>query len=138
MRPPEGPAGAEIRPREGMIAGPGSSGRREGSAVWLAHDSEKWEPVFGQDHAPRKKASDCLACRAIGRRSTETALHRDGARRARETYAPLDGAFAQQRGRVVPERLGERVAQIGTRDPDIRQHEAVEAGQHGGLAPGLA
>src|ERR1700690_1485551 len=125
MRPPEGPAGAKIRPREGMIAGPGSSGRREGSAVWLEHDPEKWGPVFGQDHAPRKKASDSLAGRAIGRRSTETVLHRDGTRRARETHAPLDGAFAQQRGRIVPERLGERVAQIGVRDPDIGQHVAV-------------
>src|ERR1035437_8798007 len=40
--------------------------------------------------------------------------------------------------RVVPERLGKRVAQIGARDADIGQHVAVEAGKHGGLAPGLA
>ena len=46
----------------------------------------------------------------------------------------LDRALAQQRGRVVPERLREGVAQIGAGDADIGQHVAVETGQHGGLA----
>ena len=40
-----------------MIAGPGSSGRREGSAVWL-------------------NSLDRLACRAIGRRAAEAVFHR--------------------------------------------------------------
>src|SRR5664279_2157811 len=132
MRPPEGPAGAEIRPREGMIAGPGSSGRREGPAVYLLRlcmiFSENRYPLFGVMHF---RYIAWRAGRSVGE-------NRSPPRRAGEAHAPLDGAFAQQRGRIVPERLGERVAQICAGDADIGQHVAVEAGEHGGLALVLA
>jgi hypothetical protein len=49
--------------------------------------------------------------------------------------AAFDRAFAQQRGRVVPERLREGVAHIGAGDADIRQHVPIEAGEHARLAP---
>src|SRR5262249_54878720 len=51
---------------------------------------------------------------------------------------PFERSFAQERSRVVPERLREGIAKIGARDPDIGKHAAVEPGQKIGLAAGAA
>src|ERR1019366_8829436 len=101
----------------GSVAGPGSSGRREGSAVWL----------FTSPGAPGDRSA------VDGSRSPP----RRGASLAGKLSAARWRVRAAARSGVVPERLGKRVAQVGARDPDIG-HEAVEAGKHGGLAPVLA
>ena len=48
--------------------------------------------------------------------------------------APLDGALLEHRCRVLPERRGESIIEIGPRDADVLQHAAVEAGQSHGFA----
>jgi hypothetical protein len=39
------------------------------------------------------------------------------------------------RRRVVPSRFGARIPQIGAREPDIREHMIIEAGQYFHVAP---
>ena len=38
------------------------------AGVGVAHDPEKWVPVFGQDHAPRKKRSVLLFLERVAER----------------------------------------------------------------------
>src|ERR1035437_2930660 len=95
-----------------MIAGPGSRGRREGSAVWL----------FTSPGAPGDRSA------VDGSRSPP----RRGASLAGKLSAARWRVRAAARSGVVPERLGKRVAQVGARDPDIGQHEAGEGGKNGG------
>jgi hypothetical protein len=43
--------------------------------------------------------------------------------------SPFAGTRLKNAGRIAPERLGERVAQIGTVETDIRKHVGIEAGE---------
>ena len=49
------------------------------------------------------------------------------------TQAPFECALAQERSRVVPERLRKGIAYIGAGDADIGEHAAVQPGQNIGL-----
>src|SRR5215467_1942138 len=53
----------------------------------------------------------------------------------RVIQAPLQSALTQKGRGIVPERLGERITKIGTRDADIGEHSAIQPGQYVGLAP---
>src|SRR5262245_26201021 len=67
-----------------------------------------------------------------GANPATTAIEFSASHRVIETA--LERAFAQERCRVVPERLRECVVHVSARDADIGEHASIKASQNAGLA----